>query len=126
VTDADWLMKHLSDPNVTIIDARAKRFYDGTGGGDTPGHIPHAISIPFSSVADSTNRILGPDQLREVFTKAGVKPGTQLVTYCHVGQQATLVHFAARYLGYNVKVYDGSFEDWNDRELPVENPSEKK
>lgn len=126
VTDADWLTKHASDPNVTIIDARAKRFYDGSAGGTAPGHIPHAISIPFTSVADSTNRILSPDQLREVFTKAGVKPGTQLVTYCHVGQQATLVYFAARYIGYSVMVYDGSFEDWSDRELPVENPSAKK
>ena len=126
VTDADWLKAHLSDPDVTIIDARAKRFYDGTSAGMTPGHIPHAVSIPFSSVADSTNHMLDTAALRQVFESAGIKPGGQLVTYCHVGQQATLVYFAARCLGYNVKVYDGSFEDWSDRGLPVDNPSEKK
>jgi len=126
VADSDWLKEHLSDPNITIIDARAKRFYDGSSGGTSAGHIPHSVSIPFSSMADSTNRILDPAALRDVFTKAGVKPGSQLVTYCHVGQQATLVYFAARYIGYNVRVYDGSFEDWGDRGLPIENPSEKK
>ncbi len=126
VTDADWVSKHLSDRNVTVIDTRAQRFFDGTTG-TPPGHIPHAISIPFSSVVDSTNRLLHPDTLRELFVRAGVKPGTQIVTYCHVGQQATLVYFAAKYIGYNATVYDGSFQDWSDREnLPIENPSEKK
>jgi thiosulfate/3-mercaptopyruvate sulfurtransferase len=125
VNDAGWVRAHLSDPNVTIIDARARRYYDGTAG-NPPGHLPHAVSIPFSSVADSTNRILNPDSLRVVFEKAGVKPGSHLVTYCHVGQQATLVYFAARCLGYNASVYDGSFQDWADREFPVEDPAGKK
>jgi thiosulfate/3-mercaptopyruvate sulfurtransferase len=125
VTDAEWVKAHLTDPKVTVIDARALRFYDGSAG--TPaGHIPHAVSVPFSSVADSTNRMLQPDSLRTVFLRAGVKPGSHLVTYCHVGQQATLVYFAAREIGYDVSVYDGSFEDWSDRELPVEGPPGKK
>jgi thiosulfate/3-mercaptopyruvate sulfurtransferase len=126
VTDADWILKHNADPDVTIIDARATRFYDGSSGPPSGGHIPHAVSIPFSTVVDSTNKLLDPGTLRQIFTKAGVKPGNQLVTYCHVGQQATLVYFAARYAGHNVRVYDGSFEDWSDRDLPIENPSEKK
>ena len=125
VTDGEWVRAHLTDPGVTIIDARARRFYDGAAG-TPPGHVPHAVSIPFSSVADSTNRMLRPDSLRAVFERAGVKPGNHLVTYCHVGQQATLVAFAARLIGYDVSVYDGSFEDWSDRELPLEGAAGKK
>ena len=125
VSDAMWVRAHLSDPNVTIIDARARRFYDGTAG-NPPGHLPDAISIPFSSVVDSTNRLLSPDSLRIVFERAGVKPGSHLVTYCHVGQQATLVYLAARRIGYDASVYDGSFQDWADREFPVEDPAAKK
>jgi thiosulfate/3-mercaptopyruvate sulfurtransferase len=125
VADAKWVQSHETDPNVTIIDARASRFYDGKAG-LPPGHIPHAVNVPFSSVADTTNRMLDLDALRQVFVKAGVKPGSKIVTYCHVGQQATLVYFAAKCLGYDARVYDGSFEDWSDLELPVENPSEKK
>ena len=34
--------------------------------------------------------------------------------------------FAARTLGYRVVLYDGSFEDWSRRDLPVDNPSAKK
>jgi thiosulfate/3-mercaptopyruvate sulfurtransferase len=126
VADAEWVQKHLTDSGVTIIDARATRFYDGSSGPPSGGHIPHAVSIPFSSMVDSTNKILGPEALQQIFVKAGVKLGNQVVTYCHVGQQATLVYLAAKYIGYNARVYDGSFEDWSDRDLPIENPSQKK
>ena len=52
-------------------------------------------------------------ELQERFTKAGVAPGDTVVAYCHIGQQATAVIFAARTLGYKVLLYDGSFEDWS-------------
>ncbi len=44
-----------------------------------------------------------------------MKPGDTVITYCHIGQQATATLFAARLLGYDVKLYDGSFEDWSKR-----------
>ncbi|HTY38913.1 MAG TPA: rhodanese-like domain-containing protein [Bacteroidota bacterium] len=125
ITDAGWVQAHLSDVRTTIIDARARRFYDG-GSGTPPGHIPHALSVPFSSVVDSTNKLLPVDSLRAVFARAGVNTRNHLVTYCHVGQQATLVFLAARLIGCDVSVYDGSFQDWSDNDLPVENPAAKK
>gem|GEM_PF-1578746 len=64
--------------------------------------------------------------LHPLFTKAGVKPGDTVIGYCHIGQQATAVLFAARTLGHTVLLYDGSFEDWSRHaEYPVENPSRK-
>jgi thiosulfate/3-mercaptopyruvate sulfurtransferase len=43
------------------------------------------------------------------------------VSYCHIGQQATVIYFAARYLGYDARLYDGSWEDWSaHKELPAE------
>jgi thiosulfate/3-mercaptopyruvate sulfurtransferase len=43
-----------------------------------------------------------------------------VVAYCHIGQYATMALFAARTLGYEVKLYDGAFQDWAQRDLPVE------
>ena len=107
--------------NVRIIDARAPAFYEGPAHGDhKAGHIPGAVNIPFTSVVGDNGLMLSREALAERFRAAGIQPGQQLIVYCHIGQQGTLIVTAARLLGYNVKLYDGSFDDWNARNLPVE------
>jgi thiosulfate/3-mercaptopyruvate sulfurtransferase len=123
VVDAAWVTANLKKPGIMILDARAPKFYTGADAGSMPraGHIPSAKNIPFSTLVDDTNRFKSAAALRELFDTAGVKPGDKVTTYCHIGQQASLLYFAARYLGYEAHLYDGSFEDWSHRsELPVE------
>ena len=81
---------------------------------------PLADWLVFESVYDDTNHLLPDARLREMFAQAGIKPNDTIVAYCHVGQQATALLLAAEALGYNVKLYDGSFQDWQMRKLPVE------
>lgn len=122
VADAGFVSGHLRDARVRIVDARDTAFYNGreTRQGRN-GHIPGAASLPFSSMVDSSGFFRPIQLLRTQFTGAGVKDGQTVVTYCHIGQQASLVWFAARLLGYDAKMYDGSFQDWAKRtELPVE------
>jgi thiosulfate/3-mercaptopyruvate sulfurtransferase len=130
VVDAAWVNSNLNKPGVMILDARAPKFYTGEDPGRMPrgGHIPGAKSIPFSSlVDDSSNKFKSPETLRALFNTAGVKQGDSVTTYCHIGQQASLLYFVARYLGYDAHLYDGSFEDWSRRsELPVEKSEEVK
>lgn len=105
-----------------ILDARASQFYSGAEAGRMPraGHIPGATNIPFSSLVEDSNKFKSVETLRRLFDNAGVKTGNIVATYCHIGQQASLLYFAARYLGYEAHLYDGSFEDWSHRsELPV-------
>jgi len=116
---------HAGDlEDADIVDARAAKFYTGAEAGQMPraGHIPSAKSIPFSSVVeDPTNKFKSVEALRGLFNAAGVKQRDTVATYCHIGQQASLLYFVARYLGYDAHLYDGSFEDWSRRtELPVE------
>lgn len=123
VVDAAWVNANLNKPGVMILDARAQKFYTGAEAGQMPrgGHIPSAKNIPFSSlVEDPTNKFKSVAALRELFNTAGVKQGDSVTTYCHIGQQASLLYFVARYLGYEAHLYDGSFEDWSHRpELQV-------
>jgi len=122
--DGAYVQARLDAPAATIVDAREARFYDGEGGGQPrPGHIPSAVNVPFSSLIEGT-RIKDEAALRQVLTAAGVKPGSEIVSYCHIGMQASLVALVAKTLGYEAKVYDGSFEDWSGRDdLPVVNPA---
>ena len=124
VVDAGWVSGNLNKPGVAILDARASKFYTGEDAGQMPraGHIPSAKSIPFSTlVEDANNKFKSADALRALFNSAGVKPKDSVATYCHIGQQASLLYFVARYLGYDAHLYDGSFQDWSNRsDLPVE------
>jgi thiosulfate/3-mercaptopyruvate sulfurtransferase len=125
--DASYVRARLDAPGATIVDARDARFYNGEGGGQPrPGHIPGAVNVPFSSLIEGT-RIKDEGALRQAFTAAGVKPGSEVLSYCHIGMQASLVALAARMLGHQARVYDGSFEDWSGRDdLPVVNPAAEK
>lgn len=124
VVNADWVKENIANANVKILDARAPQFYTGAEAGRMPraGRIPSAQNIPFSSlVEEGTNKFKSPTALRELFSAAEVKPKTTVATYCHIGQQASLLYFVARYLGYDAHLYDGSFEEWSNKaELPVE------
>ncbi|HUF25295.1 MAG TPA: rhodanese-like domain-containing protein [Vicinamibacterales bacterium] len=126
VADAEFVQAHLGRAGFAIVDARTSAFYDGTqtgGNAANPhktGHIAGALSLPFSTVTTGDGLMKSPEELRALFTAAGVKPDDTVVTYCHIGQQATGVLFAARLLGHRVVLYDGSFEDWSRRNLPVD------
>ena len=133
VVDADFVKSHIHTTGYTIVDARNTIFYDGpiqepsatSSMGHpmpkvVPGHVPGAVNIVFETVFDDTGHLLPETRLRELFTQAGVKPNDTVIGYCHVGQQATAMLFGAEALGYDVKLYDGSFQDWKRRDLPIE------
>ena len=132
VVDADFVKSKLNTPGFAIVDSRNTSFYDGARAGGGPaaphktGHIAGALSVPFDTLTSAEVELKPAAEIAAAFTRAGVKPGDTVITYCHIGQQATAVLFAARTLGYKVMLYDGSFEDWSRRDLPVDNPAIKK
>ena len=129
IVDAEFVRQHLQTPGYKIIDARAPVFYDGVqagmgqGAANLKGHLPGAKNIPFSSVTSTDLSLKSPAELAALFKAAGVEQGDRVIAYCHIGAQATAVVFAARSLGIDAVLYDGSFQDWARRGLPVESPA---
>lgn len=135
VVDADYVRAHLGKPGVSIVDARATTFYDGTQTGrgrsepHRTGHIAGAKNLPYTEITDSTFHLRPSAELQALFAKAGVGARDTILAYCHIGQQATGIVFAARLLGRPVLLYDGSFEDWSKHVLadyPVDGPNQGK
>ena len=127
VVDAATVKSRLGKTGFAVVDGRTAAFYDGveTGGAHEQshktGHIAGARSIPFVAVTNDDLTLKSAADLRALFDKAGVKKGDTVIGYCHIGQQATAMLFAARTLGHDVLLYDGSFEDWSRQpNAPVE------
>jgi thiosulfate/3-mercaptopyruvate sulfurtransferase len=127
VVNADFVKANIDKPGIRILDARTPNFYTGEGGGGPrPGHVQSAQNIPFTMLTDSTGKMKDRATISGLFAAAGVQPNDRVVTYCHVGQQASLLFLAARYVGLNPSLYDGSFEDWSSRDdTPIVGPVKK-
>lgn len=127
IVSGDFVNANLDKAGVKILDARTANFYDGAPAGQArAGHIPSAGNVPFISLVDDKGMLKSREAITQLLTDAGVKPGDHVVTYCHIGQQGSLLYLAARYAGYQTSLYDGSFDDWAARsEFPVVGPVKK-
>lgn len=120
------VFRSLGNEQVTLVDARPADRYNGTvedNNGGRQGHIPGAINIPFFEVTleDSSHFFRPEQELRELFEANNIQAGNKLITYCGTGIWASPLYFTARLLGYEVRFYDGSFQEWaKDESLPLD------
>ncbi len=122
LVDRDYVMQALKSKSSEIVDARIKRFYDGDPTGNPrDGHIAGALNLPYPDMIDATNSIKPADSLLHNFQKVLPDKSKEIVTYCFIGQTASVIYLTGRSLGYNVKLYDGSMQEWSRLpELPME------
>lgn len=121
IVDRNYVLSHLKSEGTVVVDARAARFYDGEPTGNPrDGHIAGAKNIPYQEMVDQNNMFKPADQLQTYFTPV-VNKNQEAITYCFIGQTASVVYFAGRMLGYNMKLYDGSMQEWSRiPDLPME------
>lgn len=122
LVDKEYVLKTLSSDNGKVVDARMQRFYDGEPvGNPRDGHITGAGNIPYTDLVDAANMIKPTEELTKYFEPVVPDNKKEIVTYCFIGQTASVVYVAGRVLGYNVKLYDGSMQEWSRLEnLPME------
>ncbi|MQA05106.1 MAG: sulfurtransferase [Streptosporangiales bacterium] len=78
------------------------------------GHIPTAKNIPWAKAANEDGTFKSDDELRELYTAAGVTDAGDTIAYCRIGERSAHTWFALHeLLGWsNVKNYDGSWTEW--------------
>jgi thiosulfate/3-mercaptopyruvate sulfurtransferase len=78
------------------------------------GHVPTARNIPWSKAANDDGTFRSDDELREIYTEAGVDLSKPIIAYCRIGERSSHTWFALReLLGLSdVKNYDGSWTEY--------------
>ena len=113
---------------LVLIDARSdEEYYGAPEDGEEAsegGHIEGAYFLPYQDfLADDSAALFRPDkELEELFRKAGADPRKQTVVYCGSGIRASVSYLTARHLGYPVLLYDGSYQEWSELDLPLTGP----
>lgn len=108
-----------------LLDARLPEFHLGLSANGFPraGRIPGSANVPFTTLTRELGQLRPTATLDGLFAAAGAPAGTPVVAYCHVGQQASLLWFAARLAGREARLYDGSFQEWSRlADAPVDGP----
>ncbi|MEX0676806.1 MAG: sulfurtransferase [Pirellulales bacterium] len=88
------------------------------------GHIPGAVSVPWSRSVGEDGTFKSPKELEGIYAReAGLKRRTPVIAYCRIGERSSHTWFVLHYLlGYpKVKNYDGSWTEWgNTVGVPIE------
>ena len=103
-----------SEETEQIVDSRPNRRY-------TSGHLAGASNVYWQDtlVSEENPVFQSPEKLRALYASRGIVPGRKIITYCEVGLQASHGYFLAKYLGYQAAMYDGSFQEWSAKNLPL-------
>ena len=104
-----------------IIDARGAGRFDGTAAepraGLRSGHMPGAFNLPYDKLLNDDGTLRSADQLRALFTEAGVNLDEPVVTSCGSGVSAAVLLLGLDALGHEDNtLYDGSWSEWGSRQ----------
>ncbi|MGI5246963.1 sulfurtransferase [Dactylosporangium sp. CA-139066] len=79
-----------------------------------PGHIPTAISVPWSKAANEDGTFKSDDELRSIYGAAGLDDSKPTIAYCRIGERSSHTWFVLKeILGHSdVRNYDGSWTEY--------------
>ena len=125
IADKSYILKHLRDTGVVIVDTRTAAEYRGeTRRAERSGHIPGAVNFDWMNAIDQARsmRLKPADELRRVLADLGVTPEKEVITYCQTHHRSAHTYISLKSLGYpQIRGYPGSWSEWgNSPETPIE------
>jgi thiosulfate/3-mercaptopyruvate sulfurtransferase len=115
----DYVMEKIGES--ILVDGRLPQDYFGIA--SNPGHIRSAVNMPAPWAFAHNGTFLSEQELHAMAAGVvGTDKSREIIVYCEVGGYASTWWFLlTQVLGYsNVKLYDGSVEEWfKDPKAPV-------
>jgi thiosulfate/3-mercaptopyruvate sulfurtransferase len=110
---SDSLKDNLN--NFIILDARSPQEFMG-------GHLPNSKLVPFTDGLGYDGKLFRDlESLKVLFSQNQISNDKEIVCYCMHGHRASSLFLQLKIAGFdNVKLYDGSFIEWNGKRLPLE------
>ncbi len=107
----------IKDGTTQIVDARPKDFFDGylkASVSKTGGTIDTALNISQFSFISEDGTIIPQEELEAVVQAGDVQEDSTIISFCNTGHWAATNWFVfSELLGYDTKLYDGSFVEWS-------------
>ena len=125
VADRDYILAHINDPEVVILDTRSPVEFSGMDKrASRGGHVPGAVNMDWILAIDRERnlRLKSVNELRELFEKLAVTSDKEVITHCQTHHRSSHTYIVLKALEYpKIKGYPGSWSEWgNDPELPIE------
>ena len=108
----------IKEDNEQIVDARSLGRFNGTEpeprAGMRSGHMPGAISLPFTAFLDPDDKTyLSADKINQVVNSLNIDLNKPITTTCGSGVTACALSLGLFLIGKtDVAVYDGSWSEW--------------
>jgi thiosulfate/3-mercaptopyruvate sulfurtransferase len=111
----EWLVPHLSDPDIRIVDTRKDDNY-------VTSHIPGAVALGVAPYLRENGDVLGPDAFGRLMSKLGIESDTTVIAYDDGNNLfAARLWWVLNYYGHaRVKVLNGGWDNWIAQNRPIQ------
>jgi thiosulfate/3-mercaptopyruvate sulfurtransferase len=78
------------------------------------GHVPTSVNVPWSKAANDDGTFKSDDELKKIYTEAGVNWDGEIIALCRIGERSSHTWFVLQELlgQKSVKNYDGSWTEY--------------
>ncbi len=125
IADKAYILSHLDEPKITLLDARSPAEYCGDDlRAARGGHIPGAINMDWSLTFNSQHDLhLKPTTaLKALMAERQINRENEIIVHCQSHHRSALMYAILKFLGYpKVRGYHGSWSEWgNCSDTPIE------